>query len=223
MGRVLILLIVFILVWVNSPIFASDNSLLYQLLSREIKKISSDREIQIGQIKFIGFEPQRSCIPENLKIREIKRPSSVEFTFICDGRQYRALANYEVLTTIYVTQRPLKRGESVKEEDILEIKKPLSRIPVGTITDRSLIIGKVAKRNLARGLIIKEDYLYPDTPVKKGSKVNVIVDAGQVTIMTEGVLKSDAVVGGSARVQCFQTGKEIVGKLEDKDRVRVEL
>ncbi|MGB9710027.1 MAG: flagellar basal body P-ring formation chaperone FlgA [Thermodesulfovibrio sp.] len=221
MRKVLVFLIIFICFLLISSSFAFDSSILAELLSKEIKT-SVNQKVQIGQIKFIGFEPQKSCIPENIKIREIKRPSSIEFTFNCNARQYRALANYEILTTVYVTQRVLKRGEIIKQEDILEIQQPLSRIPVGAITERNLIIGKTLKKTLAKGLIIKEDYLYPNTPVKKGNVVSVILQSGQVTIMTEGVLKSDAVVGGNAWVR-LQTGKEIVGKLIDKDKVRVGL
>lgn len=206
-----------------SSSFAFDNAFLANLLSNEIKKSPIATDVQIGQIKFIGYEPHEKCNPENLKIREIKRPNAAEFTFKCGNRQYRAIANYEILTRVYITQMPLKRGETVTEEKIMEIKQPLSRLSAGTITDKSLLIGKVVKRTLAKGIIIKEDYLYSGIPVKKGSKVNVIINAGQVMIMTEGVLKSDAVVGGNAHVQCFQTGKEIVGKLIGKDKVRVSL
>lgn len=202
---------------------AFDRTVLAELVAKEIKNSSINREVKIGEIKFIGFEPQESCMPQNLKIREIKRPNSVEFTFLCGKRYYRAIAKYEILTTVYVTQRVLKRGETINEEDIMEIKQPLQRVPAGAIMDKSSIIGKTVKRTIATGVIIREDYLYPNIPVKKGSIVNIIINSGQVTIMTEGVLKSDAVVGGNARVQCFQTGKEIVGKLVDKDKVRVSL
>jgi len=210
--------------------FAFDKSFLSTLLAEEIKNLAINKEVQIGQIKFIGlalpdshFEPQGNCIPENLKIREIKRPSSVEFTFNCGTRQYRALANYEILTTIYISQRNLQRGETIGQDDILQIKMPASRVPVGALTDKDEVVGKVLKRTIAQGLIIKREHIYPNIPVKRGSRVNITIVSGQVTIMTEGVLKSDAVVGGNARVQCFQTGKEIVGKLIDKDKVVVGL
>jgi len=216
--------------------FAFDKSFLSTLLAEEIKKSAINKEVQIGQIKFISlappashrgnashFEPQGNCIPENLKIREIKRPSSVEFTFNCGTRQYRALANYEILTTIYISQRNLQRGETIGQDDILQIKMPASRVPAGAIIDKDEVIGKVIRRTIAQGLIIKGEHIYPNIPVKRGSRVNITIISGQITIMTEGVLKSDAVVGGNARVQCFQTGKEIVGKLIDKDKVVVGL
>ncbi|MCX7724498.1 MAG: flagellar basal body P-ring formation chaperone FlgA [Thermodesulfovibrio sp.] len=204
-------------------VFAFDKNLLSNLLANELKKSPIATEVLIGQIKFIGYEPKEKCIPENLKIREIKRPSSVEFTFKCGSSHYRAVSNYEVLTKVYVNQIPLKKGEIITEEKIMEIKYPLSKLPTGTITDKDLILGKVVKKTLVKGLIIKEDYLYSDIPVKKGSIVNVIVDTGQVMIVTEGVLKVDATVGGKVRVQCLATGKEIAGKLIEKDKVRVSL
>lgn len=213
----------FLSIFFISSTYAFDKTQLIILLVNEIKKSSINREVQISQIKFIGFEPQGNCISENLKIREIKRPSSVEFTFNCGTRQYRAIANYDILTTIYVTQRPMKRGDTVEEKDLLEIKQPISRVPAGAITDKNLIIGKVVKRSLAQGLIIKDDHLYEGFPVKRGSKVNLIIDTEFVIIMTEGVLKYDSVVGNNARILCIQTGKEIVGKLIDKDTVRVSI
>ena len=150
-----------------SSSFAFDTAFLANLLSKEIKKSPIATEVQVGQIKFIGYEPHENCNPENLKIREIKRPNAAEFTFKCGNRHYRAVANYEVLTRVYVTQMPLKRGETISEEKIMETKQPLSRLPAGAITDKSLLIGKVVKRSLAKGLIIKEDYLYSGIPVKK--------------------------------------------------------
>ncbi|MCS7202870.1 MAG: flagellar basal body P-ring formation chaperone FlgA [Thermodesulfovibrio sp.] len=202
--------------------FAFDLTLLTALLEREIKKSPINEEVIIGQIKFIGFQPI-GCIPENLKIREIKRPNSLEFTFKCDKRLYRALANYEILTKVYLTQRVIKKGDTIKEEDLIEIKQPANRTPLGAITDKRLIVGKIAKRSLAQGVIIKQEHLYPNTPVKRGSKVNLVIEIGKVIIMTEGVLKSDSVVGDTALVHCIQTGKDIVGKLVDKNTVRVIL
>lgn len=215
--------IILLTITLPSSVFPFDRNLLADLVAEEIKKSAIDREVLIGQIKFIGFEPKGSCISEKLKIREIKRPSSVEFTFYCGNSFYRAIANYEILIPVYVTQRKIRRGDTINEEDIFEIKQPLSRIPSGALTDKNLILGKVVKRTLARGLIIKEEYIYQGIPVKKGSRVSLIINAGGITVMTEGFLKSDAVVGGIARVQCFHTSKEIEGKLIDRDKVRVLL
>lgn len=201
--------------------FAFDMNLLVNLLKEEIKKSSINREVNIGEIKFIGFSPKENCVPEKLKIREIKRPSSVEFTFYCGPRLYRAIGNYEILVTLYTSQRNLKRGEIIREDDVLEIKRPSGKIPAGAITNKDALIGKVVKRTISQGIILKEDHLYSGIPVKRGSMVRVLITSGKVTIMTDGVLKSDSSVGDMAKVQCFQTGKEIVGELIDKDKVRV--
>jgi|GEM_PF-550151 len=236
MKGIIYLLPVLLIALFFSLSFGFDKSILSELLTEEIKKSTIDKEVQIGQIKFIGlalsaspqenathFEPKGNCIPENLKIREIKRPSSIEFTFYCGRSLYRAIANYEVLIPLYVTQRNLRRGDKINEEDIIEIKHPLSRIPSGALTDKNSIIGKIVKKTVAKGVILKEEHIYQGIPVKKGSRVNLIINAGHIMVITEGILKSDATVGGNVRVQCFHTGKEVEGKLIDKDKVRVSL
>lgn len=216
-------LLVIFLIFLVELVFAFDVNKISSLLANEIKKSPINEEVSVGQIKFIGPAPNDLCEPENVKIREIKRPSSIEFTFSCGKKLYRAVANYEILSTVYITKKTIIRGDTIQEEALLEIKQPINRIPVGSITDKKLIIGKVAKRTLAQGLIIKEEHIYPNTPVKKGSRVNLIIQAGKVIIMTEGVLKSDAVVGSKASVHCLQTGKDIVGNLVDNQTVRVML
>jgi len=208
---------------IATSVFGFDMNALGNLLREEMKKTFGNKDFVIRDIKFIGFAPKEDCIPERIQIRELKRPSSVEFTFYCKNRQYRAIGNYEVFLSLYISQRPLKKGDMIKAEDIAEIKLPVQRIPVTAVTDKEELIGRIIKRTIAQGIIIKEEHLYSGIPVKKGSKVNVLITAGKVTVMTEGVLKSDAIVGEMAKVQCIQTGKEIVGRLIEKDKVRVSI
>lgn len=207
----------------SSKVQAFDLDMLKNLLIEEMRKIVPNKEVSISEIKFIGFSPKDNCIPAGVKIREIKRPSSVEFTFYCGNRLYRAVGNYEIMATVFIPQRTLRKGEVVNEEDIIEIKKISTKLPAGAITDKNLLIGKTVRRTIAQGVVIKEDHIYSATPVKRGTHVKVMIISGKVTIMTEGVLKSDATVGDIAKVQCFQTGKEIVGELVEKDSVRVML
>lgn len=218
----LIILIILVISTITQGYSFETNSLKI-LLKEEIRKSSIGKDVNIGDIKFIGFAPTENCMPERIKIREIKRSHTVEFTFYCGIRQYRALANYEVLVSVYLPQRNLKRGDTLNEEDFIEIKRPAQKIPAGAITKKDEIIGRVLKRTVAQGIILKEDHLYSGIPVKRGSYVRVMITSGQVTILTEGVLKYDSAVGERAKVQCFQTGKEIVGELVDKDKLRVML
>lgn len=215
-----ILILISILV---SNLYAFDENLLKVYIKEEMERSFIKKEVIIKDVKFIGFSPTETCTPKGLKIREIKRPSSIEFTFYCGNTQYRAIANYEILLTVYVSQRNLKRGDVITQEDIIEIKKPASRVPSGAILNREELIGRVIKRSICQGLILKEDHIHRGIPVKKGSIVNIFINVGKVTIMTEGVLKSDGTLGEIVKVQCLQTGKEIAGELIDKNKVRVLL
>jgi flagella basal body P-ring formation protein FlgA len=216
-------LFIAIILLFTSKVSAFEINLLMGLLKEEIRKSAINKEVNIGESRFIGFSPTEKCMPEKLKIREIKRPSSVEFTFYCGTRQYRAVANYEILVTVYVSQRNLKRGDVISLEDLLEIKKPINRVPYQAILNKDELIGRVLKRSISQGVILKQEHLYSGIPVKRGTFVQIFITSGRVTIMTDGILKSDAMVGEMAKARCLQTGKEIVGELIDKTKVRLLL
>lgn len=218
-------LLIFIILTVSTPIVANSFEIdtLRLLLEEEMKRSPIGKEVSVGNIRFIGFVPTDRCQAEKLKIREIRRPNIVEFTFQCGGRLYRAQAEYEALVTVFLTQRMIRRGEEIGNEDIVEIKRPIGKVPAGAVFDRNQVIGRVMKRTVAQGVIIKDEHLYRGTPVKRGSLVQIIVNLRGVMIVTEGVLKHDSSVGEIARVQILQTGKEIAGKLIEKDKVRLEL
>lgn len=59
--------------------------------------------------------------------------------------------------------------------------------------------------------------------IKRGRKVNVVIKGNNVTVTTRGVLRNNAVVGGSAKVLCETTKSEIIGILISPDIVEVKI
>jgi flagella basal body P-ring formation protein FlgA len=51
----------------------------------------------------------------------------------------------------------------------------------------------------------------------------VLVEGENVMVSTKGVLRSDAVIGGVARVMCTASKKEINGMLVSSDTVKVKI
>lgn len=79
------------------------------------------------------------------------------------------------------------------------------------------------KASIAQGVILRSDHLTAQHIVKKGQKVDVNVDGNNVSISTHGVLKGDATVGGTVKVQCDATKKEVSGILIDSNTVQVKI
>lgn len=132
-------------------------------------------------------------------------------------------AAYDVPVDVYVTSRSLAGGSVLGEGDYYTVKQKSSRLPVGAVTDKKDLDGRTLKTTMSQGIIIKSEYLAARAGVKKGHRVTVIVEVDNVMISATGLLRRDAVVGGSARVFCDSSKKELTGVLVDPETVRIKI
>lgn len=132
-------------------------------------------------------------------------------------------ASYDVLVDVFVTSRPLIKGSVLNSDDFYVVKQKASKIPVGAVMNKDDIEGKILKTNIGQGVILRDYYLTTAMNIKRGQKVNVVVEGDNVVITTQGVIRNDAVVGGAARVLCDAYKKEISGVLVSPNTVRVKI
>lgn len=132
-------------------------------------------------------------------------------------------ALYDSMVDILISSKPLAAGSLLSEGDFIAVRQKSSRLPVGAITDEKEIGGRALRSNIGQGVVLRTAYFAPQGGVKRGQKVTVIVEGENVVVSTQGQLKGDATVGGSARVYCEMSRKEVVGLLETPGIVRVKL
>ncbi|MBI3592682.1 MAG: flagellar basal body P-ring formation protein FlgA [Nitrospirae bacterium] len=140
-----------------------------------------------------------------------------------DTRTMVVEAAYDVLMDVFITSKPLASGTALTEDDFYAVKQKSSRMPAGAVSNRKDIEGKFLKANIAQGVIIKSDYLNDRVSIKRGQKVTVLIEGDNVVVSTKGLLRSDAVVGGIARVLCDTSKKEVSGTLISSDTVRLKI
>jgi flagella basal body P-ring formation protein FlgA len=132
-------------------------------------------------------------------------------------------ASYDMLADVYVTARPLARGDVISHGDYYAVRQKLSKLPVGAITDKKDIDGKTLKVSLTDGVILRSSNLQAFLSAKRGKKVNLIVEGNTVVISAKGTLRNDAVVGEPANVLCDLTKKEVQGVLVTPTLVKVKI
>jgi flagella basal body P-ring formation protein FlgA len=132
-------------------------------------------------------------------------------------------AAYDVFEDVFVTARALPKGEVLTSDDYYSVRQKRSKLPVGAITDRSDIEGKILKSSVTDGVIIRSNYLLSSATVKRGQKVSVIVEGENVTISAKGSLRRDTAIGQSATVLCDLTKKEVSGILVSPTLVKVKI
>ncbi|MCE5311900.1 MAG: flagellar basal body P-ring formation chaperone FlgA [Nitrospiraceae bacterium] len=130
---------------------------------------------------------------------------------------------YDVLVDVYVASKYIQRGNTVADEDFYAVKQKKSRLSRSVALDKSDITGKIAKSSINEGSVILTDYLTSHLTFKRGHKVNVVVEGANMQLSSSGVLKANAVLGGTATVQCESSKKEVTGVLVSPTTVRIKI
>jgi flagella basal body P-ring formation protein FlgA len=132
-------------------------------------------------------------------------------------------AAYDVFEDVYVTARALTKGDALNQDDYYTVRQKLSKLPTGAITDKHEIEGKILKSSLSDGVILRSNFLISALTVKRGKKVNLIVEGDNVVLSAKGTLRSDTTVGDAANVLCDLTKKEVSGVLISPTLVKVKI
>lgn len=132
-------------------------------------------------------------------------------------------ASYDVLVDVFISSRPLTKGTVITADDFYAVKQKSSKLPVAAVLGRNDIEKKILKNNIGQGVIIRADHLTNQLSIKRGQKVDVVVEGDNVVISTHGVLRNDTVVGGVAKVLCDVSKKEVIGVLISPNAVRVKI
>ncbi len=132
-------------------------------------------------------------------------------------------ASYDVLVDVFISSRPLTKGTVLTADDFYTVKQKSSKLPVGAVLGRNEVEKKILKNNIGQGVIIRADHLTNQISIKRGQRVDVVVEGDNVAISTHGVLRNDTVVGGTAKVLCDVSKKEVIGVLVSPNTVRVKI
>ncbi|TAN44297.1 MAG: flagellar basal body P-ring formation protein FlgA [Nitrospirae bacterium] len=132
-------------------------------------------------------------------------------------------ASYDLMVDVFVSARALTKGSYLTPDGIFSLKQRLSKVPYGAALQRSDIEGKILKVNVGQGVVLKTDHVTSLLTIKKGQRVDVVVEGNNITLTTKGVLRKDAAIGGNAVIYCESHKKEINGMLVDAGTVRVKI
>ena len=132
-------------------------------------------------------------------------------------------ASYDVFADVFMTARPLMKGDVLTQDDYYTVRQKLSKLPVGAITDKKDVEGKILKVSLTDGVILRSNVVLSSLMMKRGKKVNVLVEGENIVISAKGTLRSDTEVGDATNVLCDLTKKEISGVLVSPTLVKVKI
>lgn len=129
--------------------------------------------------------------------------------------------NVRVFEEVIFSKKALKKGYCLQREDLYEKTVEITRIPTGAMNNIDNVVGKTLTRSIIANVPIT-DYMLAFNPIlKRGHKVNLIIESPSFIITTLGELKENAYVGDTVKVVNTASKKIISGLLVDESTVRV--
>lgn len=229
-GKKIIIPLFCLLLFANIALANQENLIgnIKQIILKELKKSVSE-DVEIVGLRINGID----TLSEDYKISTVIMNgyigrNNVNFivSLVNNKMEKKNVAvdvSYDVLKDVFVAFRSLSKGTVLGADDFYVIKQRVSKIPANAVLNRNDVEGKVLKNNIGQGVIIRGDHLTDQVGIKKGQKVEVVVEGNNIIISTRGILRSDAMIGGVARVLCEVSKKEVSGILISPNTVRLRI
>lgn len=108
-----------------------------------------------------------------------------------------------VYTEVLLAARPLERGRLLKREDFLVQERDLTLLPAGTLSDISMVAGKVLHNPLAAGMPIRRELMHGEYLVTQGQAVKIVYQADGLVVTSEGKSLGNAALLDTVSVRSY--------------------
>ncbi len=208
------------------------------IIVRDYKKLSTEeienkirkfikRNFKDTELISINLPNKTFLIPsENVLQKVVLRSESLKHIYFDyqiyeDGKLIYKIpitANIKKYMKVVKAKREIPKGKILTSED-LKIAEIEFKRRSGYITEIENAVGKVAKRDIKEGTVIKNSLLKPDYKVKKRKKVKIIYRNKNINIELMGLALEDGAVGDVIRVKNISSGKVILCKVIKQNTV----
>lgn len=131
-------------------------------------------------------------------------------------------ATLNVTGHYYVAASTIAPDQVIRDQDLATREGDLLALPLGTVTDSSLAVGKKAAYRILIGQPIKGPALRSIQAVTKGQNVRVTALGSGFVISSEGQAIDDATLGSSVQVR-MSSGQIVTGVVKGPSQVEIRL
>lgn len=170
--------------------------------------------IEVDEVGIPGFAAGTGA-SLNLEVpKRIEGPGKVSFKVEVREkgspvRVFWGSARVRVFKEAIVALRPMKAKTKITLDDVKTARVELIEA-TAAFASVDEIEGMVAKRPITAGSVIKKEYVRPETVIKRGEKVALMIEGPSIRIRSHGVAAEDGHMGGTIAVRTA-SGKEVPG------------
>ncbi len=136
-------------------------------------------------------------------------------------RQVSAALRVSLLGEVVVAARARPRHALLQAEDLKMERRDLSALPDRPLMDLGQALGRRTTKPLFKGEVLLRGSVEEPPLVKRGDLVTLIAEAPGLTITAQGRAQGEGGPGHLIRVKNVSSGKEVYGRVESPQVVRV--
>lgn len=199
-----------------------------RLLEARLEESMPGKKIRIHDLQVSERVPLPSG-PLSLEVRlpERLRGESLLAALIMKaaGREVKRVplpARISISGKVVLTRRYLKRHHEIAARDLFVAEKNLLPLPADVVTDPAEAVGKRTTLTLNGEEILRSSMLETPPLVKKGDRVNLIIEREGFKITAGGEALEEGRRGERVKLINLASKKEISGRILDARNVRVD-
>ncbi len=185
-------------------------------------------EVMVEEIEFRGYNPAKD-IYDDVEMRLPKRtrvPGRITFPvkLLRDGKEIKSLwasAKVKVMKDVVVSLRPLRMREKIGREDVRIVSMEVTEVPKSAAMSIEDVVGKIVKRPIGAGMVVKTDYIKPEAIIRRGDSVVVRVEGRLISIKSSAVAMEDGYKGGTIMIRTSY-GKRVFARVAGPGEVVID-
>ncbi len=145
--------------------------------------------------------------------------------FRTNGREIgktRVSARVDLYTDVLVAAHYLRRHHEIEAKDLQWVSRSLSHLPPDFLTEMGAALGKRLTIALNRGEVLRKAIVEEPPLLKRGNRVMLLVETGQIRVTTVGEVREEGRRGDRIKLVNLSSKKEVIGRVIDGQTVQVD-
>lgn len=183
--------------------------------------------VSVEDIELYGYDPAADKY-DSVKVGLPKSAGyigklTVSVSLLSKGREVKtvmASATVKAFKELVVAVNPVRMGQKIERDD-LRLQRMEARDMFGALDSIDEAAGMVAKRPITAGSVVKKDYIKPETVIRRGDRVSVLISNDKMKIKTAATAVEDGYNNKTITARTA-SGKEVSGKVVGPGEILVE-
>jgi flagellar basal body P-ring formation protein FlgA len=125
------------------------------------------------------------------------------------------------MAQIPVPKRLISAGDVIAADDLEWQAVHLARLSGNSLTDAEQLVGRMAKRPLKAGQVLRQSDVAVSPVIHKNDLIRLVVKTGQMTLSVQGKALQDAALGQTVRVVNVNSNRQLTGTVIDAGTVAI--